>query len=148
IEQILVTHANAGKQVVRLKGGDPFVFGRGGEEAVTLAKNNIPFEIVPGVTAALAAAAYAGIPLSHRQLASSISFITGHEDPTKHELNVDFGKFAKLDGALCIYMGMGHLREIAQQLIDGGCGKDMPVAVVRWATIPRQETLFGTLDNI
>ena len=108
IEEILVEHAHKGRQVVRLKGGDPFVFGRGGEEISELQLDKIPFEIVPGVTAALAAAAYAGIPLSHRDFSSSITFLTGHEDPEKQTISIDFKLHAQSKGTLCLYMGLGN----------------------------------------
>ncbi|HVU38576.1 MAG TPA: uroporphyrinogen-III C-methyltransferase [Opitutales bacterium] len=148
IEDLMVARAQAGKIVVRLKGGDPFIFGRGGEEAQRLARDGIAFEIVPGVTAALAAAAYAGIPLTHREFASSVSFITGHEDPDKHEFRVDFKKFANLGGTLCLYMAMGQLERIIGELRAGGLAADTPAAVVQWATTPRQRTLFTTLGKL
>ncbi len=148
IEDLIVARAKAGKVVVRLKGGDPFIFGRGGEEAQRLARDGVAFEIVPGVTAALAAAAYAGIPLTHRDFASSLSFITGHEDPDKHEFRVDFKKFAKLGGTLCLYMAMGQLERIVGELRAGGLAADTPAAVVQWATTPQQRTLFTTLGQL
>ena len=104
--------------MVRLKGGDPFVFGRSAEEMIAL-DDQIDYEIVPGVTAALACAAYSGIPLSHREFGSSISFLTGHEDVEKESLRVDFAKFAEVGGTLCVYMGMGKLEEITQKLLKG-----------------------------
>ncbi|MEM9226681.1 MAG: uroporphyrinogen-III C-methyltransferase, partial [Verrucomicrobiota bacterium] len=148
IEAILVEHARAGKQVVRLKGGDPFVFGRGGEEACRLQADGIPFEIVPGVTAAFASAACTGIPLTHRDHSSSISFLTGHEDPEKHLMHVDFEQFAKVGGTLCIYMGMGHLEDIVRRLTDGGLSPNTPVAIVEWASLPRQRSLLATLETV
>ncbi|WP_309387691.1 uroporphyrinogen-III C-methyltransferase [Cerasicoccus frondis] len=148
IEQILLKRAKQGDMVVRLKGGDPFVFGRGGEEAETLVKDGISYEIVPGVTAALASAAYAGIPLTHREYSSSVAFLTGHEDPEKHEMHVRFEEFAKVGGTLCIYMGMGHLGEIVDRLVAAGLAKDTPVAIVQWATTPRQRSLVSTLENV
>lgn len=148
IEDILVHHAERGLTVVRLKGGDPFVFGRGGEEAQRLQEAGLNYEIVPGVTAALGAAAYAGIPLTHREHSSSICFLTGHEDPDKHEMHVDFQHFAKSDGTLCIYMGMGHLDYIVKQLMQGGRANTTPVAVVQWATLSKQRSVVGTLDDI
>jgi uroporphyrinogen III methyltransferase/synthase len=145
IEMLLVKHATAGKSVVRLKGGDPFVFGRGGEEARTLAKNGIAFEVVPGVTAALAAGAYSGIPLTHRNTSSSVVFLTGHEDVEKHELQIDWRSYGALKGAtLAIYMGMGHLRQIMSELIAGGLDADTPAAVVQWASLGRQRSVVGT----
>jgi uroporphyrinogen III methyltransferase/synthase len=148
IEEILVQHALKGRSVVRLKGGDPFVFGRGGEEIEQLEIDKIPFEIVPGVTAALAAAAYAGIPLSHRDHSSSITFLTGHENPEKHTLSIDFRDYAKFKGTLCIYMGIGQLPRIIDELIDGGLDPKTPVAIIEWATLNRQRSLFGTVETI
>ena len=148
IESILVERAKEGKQVVRLKGGDPFVFGRGGEEACRLQEDGIEFEIVPGVTAAFGSAAFTGIPLTHREHSSSISFLTGHEDPDKHTMHVDFEKFAKVGGTLCIYMGMGHISDIADRLMAGGMAAETPVAVIEWATLPRQRSLLATLGTV
>lgn len=148
IENILVGHSQKGKQVVRLKGGDPFVFGRGGEEARRLELAGIPFEIVPGITAALAAAAYAGISLTHRDYSSAISFITGHENPDKKEFRVDFERFANNGGTLCIYMGMGQLPRIISDLLAAGQSEKTPVAIVQWATLSKQRSVFGTLKNI
>jgi len=149
IEVLLVKHATAGKCVVRLKGGDPFVFGRGGEEARTLAKNGIAFEVVPGVTAALAAGAYSGIPLTHRNTSSSVVFLTGHEDVEKHELQIDWRSYGALKGAtLAIYMGMGHLRQIMAELIAGGLAADTPAAVVQWASLGRQRSVVGTAATL
>lgn len=149
IEDLLVKHAAAGKCVVRLKGGDPFVFGRGGEEARTLAKNGIAFEVVPGVTAALAAGAFAGIPLTHRNTSSAVVFLTGHEDPEKHELQIDWRSYGALQGAtLAIYMGMGHLRQILSELIAGGLAADTPAAAVQWASLGRQRSVVGTAATL
>ncbi len=148
IENILVGHAEKGRQVVRLKGGDPFVFGRGGEEARRLEVAGIPFEIVPGITAALAAAAYAGISLTHRDYSSAISFITGHENPEKKEFRVDFERFANNGGTLCIYMGMGQLPRIVGDLLTAGQSPGTPVAIVQWATLSKQRSVFGKLETI
>lgn len=149
IEALLVKHAKAGKRVVRLKGGDPFVFGRGGEEARTLAKDGIRFEIVPGVTAALAAGAYAGIPLTHRNTSSSLIFLTGHEDPKKHELQIDWRAYGALKNAtLAIYMGMGHLAHILAELIAGGLPSTTPAAAVQWASLGRQRSITGTVADL
>jgi len=147
IEAILVERARRGEMVVRLKGGDPFIFGRGGEEAETLMRDGVAFEIVPAVTAALASAAYAGIPLTHREYSSSVCFLTGHEDPDKHEMHVDFEAFSKVGGTLCIYMGMGHLGEIAAKLMAGGRSPATPVGIVQWASTPRQRSLRTTLKE-
>lgn len=149
IEALLVKKAKAGKVVVRLKGGDPFVFGRGGEEARTLAADGIRFEVVPGVTAALAAGAYAGIPLTHRNTSSTLIFLTGHEDPKKHELQVDWRAYGALKNAtLAIYMGMGHLEFILGELIAGGMSRETPAAVVQWASLGRQRSVAGTVSTV
>jgi uroporphyrinogen III methyltransferase/synthase len=148
IEEILVDRANKGLQVVRLKGGDPFVFGRGGEEISELQIDKIPFEIVPGVTAALAAAAYAGIPLSHREYSSSITFLTGHENPEKQTLSVDFKQYGKNPGTLCLYMSLGQLPRILNELKAGGMSGEMPVGIIQWATLNRQRSVYGTIDTI
>ncbi len=148
IGKILVEKARQGKKVVRLKGGDPFVFGRCAEEMLVLDEAKISYEIVPGVTAALACAAYAGITLSHREYGSSISFLTGHEDVDKESLRVDFKKFAEVGGTLCIYMGMGTLKEIIQKLIDGGLSADRPAAIVSHGTLPAQNKVISTVGNL
>ncbi len=149
IEALLVAKARDGKTVVRLKGGDPFVFGRGGEEARTLAKDGIPFEVVPGVTAALAAGAYSGIPLTHRNTSSSLVFLTGHEDPKKHELQVDWQSYGSLKNTtLAVYMGMGHLRFILSELVAGGLSPDTPAAVVQWASLGRQRSVAATAATL
>ncbi|MGY8718756.1 MAG: uroporphyrinogen-III C-methyltransferase, partial [Verrucomicrobiia bacterium] len=149
IEALLVKHAEAGQQVVRLKGGDPYVFGRGGEEARALAENDIPFEVVPGITAALAAGAYAGIPLTQRNTSSSLMLVTGHEDPTKHELQVDWPQLGALKNTtLAIYMGMSRLPDILKGLQSGGLAADTPAAVVQWASLGRQRSATGTVSDI
>lgn len=148
IEKLLIGHAREGKTVVRLKGGDPFIFGRGGEEAEALKEAGIPFEVVPGVTASLATAAFMGFPLTHREDSSSVVMVTGHEDPAKPETVIDWGKYAGLGATLCIYMGMTNLKRISRELLGAGMAGDTPVAVVRWATLPRQESCFGTLATI
>lgn len=148
INQMLVDFALAGKTVVRLKGGDPFIFGRGGEELETLAAANIPFEVVPGVTSATAAATYAGIPITHRDYTASVAFITGHEDPTKQDSNIDWSKIATGIGTIVVYMGIKNLPVIVENLIDNGRSPDTPVAVVRWASTPEQRSVVGTLASI
>lgn len=149
IEAILVKHAKEGREVVRLKGGDPFVFGRGGEEARHLAADGIPFEVVPGVTAALAAGAYSGIPLTKRNVSASVVFLTGHEDPRKPELQVDWRAYGALKNAtLAIYMGMGHLRQILAELQAGGLDPATPAAVVQWASLGRQRSVVGTAADL
>lgn len=148
INALLVDKGRQGKVVVRLKGGDPCLFGRGGEEACELAAAGVTFEIVPGVTAGFGAAIYAGIPLTHRDYTTSLGLITGHEDPTKKVSSLDWSKLATGVGTLLFYMGMGNLPIITRQLIDHGRAPDTPVAVVRWGTTPRQQTLVGTLADI
>lgn len=148
INDLLVQRAKAGDTVVRLKGGDPFVFGRGGEEALALAKAGIPFEVVPGISSAIAAPAYAGVPVTHRGLASSFAVITGHEDPTKPDSSIRWEHLATGVDTLIFLMGVENLSLIVQQLIAHGRAPETPVALVRWGTWPRQETLTGTLANI
>ncbi len=148
IEKTLVTHASSGKMVVRLKGGDPFVFGRCAEEMLALDKAGIVYEVVPGVTAALACAGYAGLPLSHRECGSTISFLTGHEDLSKEELRVDFSKFANVGGTLCIYMGMSKLEDIVKKLLNGGMSPDIPSAVVSNGTLPSQRKIISSLKDL
>ncbi len=148
INQILVDHVLAGKMVVRLKGGDPFIFGRGGEEVEKLHEAGAPFEVVPGVTSATAAATYAGIPITHRDYTASVSFITGHEDPSKENSNIDWSKLATGAGTLVIYMGIKNLPIIVANLIKYGRDSKTPVAVVRWASTPEQRSVVGTLETI
>jgi len=133
---------------VRLKGGDPFVLGRGGEEAEALAAQGIPFEIVPGVTSAVAVPAYAGIPVTHRGLASSVAIVTGHEDPTKGESSIAWEKLATCADTLVFLMGMEHLPQIVEQLLANGRPPTTPIALIREGTGPRQQTIVGTLANI
>ena len=134
--------------MIRLKGGDPFIFGRGGEEAEVLINEKIPFEIVPGVTSAIAAPAYAGIPLTHRKYTSTLAFVTGHEDPTKKESNVDWASLARGIGTIVFLMGVKNLPQITDRLMSHGMPPDTPVALVRWGTTARQFTVTGTLDTI
>ncbi|MGB5746478.1 MAG: uroporphyrinogen-III C-methyltransferase [Desulfobacterales bacterium] len=148
INALIVEKAKAGLTVCRLKGGDPFIFGRGGEEAEILVANGIPFEVVPGVTSAVAAAAYAGIPLTHRKLTATLAFITGHEDPHKEESSIDWESLARGIGTLVFFMGVKNLPDITQKLIANGKSPDTPVALIRWGTTPSQKTVTGTLDNI
>jgi uroporphyrinogen III methyltransferase/synthase len=147
-QELMVQRALAGKTVVRLKGGDPFVFGRGGEEALALRAAGIPFEIVPGVTAGVAAAAYAGIPVTHRGISSAVALITGHEDPDKDETAIDWPALAAFPGTLVFYMGVRQLPHIAESLIAAGRPAAEPVAVVENGTLPDQRTLTGTLATI
>ncbi len=148
INNLLVKEAMQGRTVARLKGGDPFVFGRGGEEAEELAKNGIPFEIVPGVTSAVAVPAYAGIPVTHRNYTSTLAIITGNEDPGKESSSILWDKIATGAGTLVFLMGMGNLPAICEQLVKHGRPAETPVALIRWGTRPEQRTLVGTLDNI
>jgi uroporphyrinogen III methyltransferase/synthase len=148
IEARMVRLALEGKSVVRLKGGDPFVFGRGGEEAATLAAGGIPFEIVPGVTAGVAAAAYAGVPVTHRDHAAAVAFITGHEDPEKPESTIDWAALAAFPGTLVFYMGVKNLPRISEQLIEAGRDAAEPVAVIAQGTTPVQQTVTGRLVDI
>ena len=148
INALLVAHARRGRRVVRLKGGDPFVFGRGGEEAAALAAAGIPFEIVPGVSAAVAVPAYAGIPVTHRGVASSFAVVTGHEDEGKTELSVDWARLATAVDTLVILMGARSLPRITRALLDAGRRADTPVALIRWGTTDAQATLVGRLDEI
>lgn len=148
INALLIEKARQGKVVVRLKGGDPCLFGRGGEEAYELAEAGMSFEIVPGVTAGFGAAIYAGIPLTHRDYTTSLGLITGHEDPTKKVSSLDWSKLATGVGTLLFYMGMGNLGTITEKLMEHGRAPETPVAVVRWGTTPRQQTLVGTLADI
>jgi len=148
INALLVEHGRAGKDVVRLKGGDPFVFGRGGEEAEALAAAGIAFEVVPGVTAGVAAPAYAGIPVTHRDDASAVAFVTGHEDPAKAESAIDWKALAAFPGTLVLYMGVRRLPEIAARLIEAGRSADEPAAVVERGTLPDQRTVTGPLREI
>jgi uroporphyrinogen III methyltransferase / synthase len=147
-EALMTARARAGNTVVRLKGGDPFVFGRGGEEALALRAAGIPFEIVPGVTAGVAAAAYAGIPVTHRGLASAAAFITGHEDPDKGDSAIDWPALAAFPGTLVFYMGVRQLPQIAASLIAAGRPPAEPAAVVERGTLPDQRTVTGTLATI
>jgi uroporphyrinogen III methyltransferase / synthase len=148
INALLVKKTGAGKQVVRLKGGDPFLFGRGAEEAEALASAGLPFEIVPGVTSAIAVPAYAGIPITHRGKNSHVTFFTGHEDPSKEESTIDFRALAKLGGTQVMLMGVERMESIAREMIDHGVRPDLPVALVRWGTTGRQRTLIGDLQSI
>jgi uroporphyrinogen III methyltransferase/synthase len=148
INQLLVDKAIRGKTVTRLKGGDPFVFGRGGEEAEVLLEAGIAFEIVPGVTSAIAAAAYAGIPVTHRDFTSTLAIITGNEDPLKEDSSIDWAKISTGAGTLVFLMGMANLPHITKQLMDNGRSPETPAALVRWGTRPQQRTLVGTLADI
>src|SRR3954464_5912143 len=150
INALLVRLAREGQRVVRLKGGDPFVFGRGSEEAQALGAAGIPFEVVPGVTAGIAAPAYAGIPVTHRGLATSVTFVTGHEDPSKPETQVNWDAMAQAakTGTIVLYMGVKTLASIAHALIEGGLSRDTPAAAVQWGTHARQKTVVATVGTL
>ena len=148
ISALLVRLGNEGKRVVRLKGGDPFVFGRGSEEAQALAAAGIPFEVVPGVTAGIAAPAYAGIPVTHRGAATSVTFVTGHEDPTKGAPTVDWSALARAGGTFVLYMGVRALGQIVRSLREAGLPDDTPAAGIEWGTRASQRTITATLATI
>lgn len=148
INKALIEKALEGKLVCRLKGGDPFVFGRGGEEAEELAKNGIEFEIVPGVSSAVAAPAYAGIPITHRAYSSSFAVIPGYEDTTKEESAIDWSKLATGAGTLIFLMAVKNIDLLTKKLIENGRSPDTPIAVIRWGTRPEQKTLVGTLGDM
>lgn len=148
INAVLVDRALAGRTVVRLKGGDPFVFGRGGEEAEACMAAGVEFEVVPGVTSAIAAPAYAGIPVTHRRVSTSVTIVTGHEDPTKGTIDTDWDALARTGGTLVVLMGAGRSREIAAALIAGGRPPTTPIAAVRWGTRPEQRSQRSTLAAV
>lgn len=148
INALLVEKGLEGKRVVRLKGGDPFVFGRGGEEVIALQENQIPFEVIPGVTSAIAAPAYAGIPVTHRGVSRSFHVITGHTASLDNPLGDNFETYAKLEGTLIFLMGLNHLALIAEGLVSNGKSKDTPVALIENGTLPSQRNIVGTLANI
>ncbi len=148
IQALLLEHGSAGREVVRLKGGDPFVFGRGGEEAEALREAGIPFTVVPGITAGVAASAYAGIPVTHRDTASAVAFVTGHEDPEKPESALDWEALAAFPGTLIFYMGVRRLGAIAERLVAAGRPDSEPAAVIERGTLPGQRVASGTLATI
>ncbi len=148
INTLIAQKALEGKIVTRLKGGDPFIFGRGGEEAEVLISKGIPFEVVPGVTSAIAAPAYAGIPLTHRKFTSNLAFVTGHEDPTKNQSSIDWEALARGIGTLVFLMGVKNLPHIVEKLLEHGKSPDTPVALIRWGTTLKQKTVTGDLANI
>jgi uroporphyrinogen III methyltransferase / synthase len=148
INELLVRLAREGKRVVRLKGGDPFVFGRGSEEAQALNDASVAFEVVPGITAGIGAAAYAGIPVTHRGLATSVTFVTGHEDPSKPETQTDWKALARAGGTIVLYMGVKTLPAIASALIEGGMPEEIPAAAIQWGTLSKQQTVTATLSTI
>lgn len=148
INRLLIERALAGKDLVRLKGGDPFIFGRGGEEALACREAGIPFEIVPGVSSALAVPAYAGIPLTQRRISSAFTVIAGYEDPTKAGGSVNYEAVAQLGGTIVILMGVKHLPVITRQLIAHGLAADTPAALIEWGTTARQRSFVGRAENI
>src|SRR5438067_2126569 len=148
INKLLIERAKAGKQVVRLKGGDPFVFGRGAEEAKAIVDADVGFEVVSGVTSAIAGPAYAGIPVTHRAENSHVTFFTGHEDPSKEKSAIDYAALAKLGGTQVMLMGVERMDAITRKMLANGVRRDLPVALVRWATTGKQQALVGTLENI
>ncbi len=148
INRVLIEHGQAGREVVRLKGGDPFVFGRGGEEAEALRAAGIEYEVVPGVTAGIAGPAYAGIPVTHREMSSAVAFVTGHEDPAKPESALDWRALAAFPGTLVVYMGVRQLPAITARLIEGGRPADEPAALVQRGTWPDQRAVVGTLNTL
>jgi uroporphyrinogen III methyltransferase/synthase len=148
LNQLLVDKALAGQTVIRLKGGDPYVFGRGGEEAEQLAAAGIPFEVVPGISSTIAGANYAGIPLTHRDFCSSFTVLTGHEDPEKKGPEVDWAQVAKSPGTKVVLMGVARVKSISESLMQHGMSETIPVALIRWATTGRQQTVIGTLRTI
>jgi len=148
LNRLLVEKARAGHTVVRLKGGDPYLFGRGGEEAEELAREGVPFEVVPGISSFYAAPNYAGIPVTHREHCSNVTVLTGHEDPTKEESSIDWKNLAENPGTKVVLMGVERIGAIAQRLIENGLSADTPVGMVRWGTRGEQETIEGTLGTI
>jgi uroporphyrinogen III methyltransferase / synthase len=148
INSLLIHHAGAGRFVVRLKGGDPFVFGRGGEEALALSKAGIPFEVVPGISSAIAVPAYAGIPVTYRGIAASFAVLTGHEDSTKDGDAVDWTRLATAVDTLVVLMGVGSFARIVGALLANGRAPETPVALIRWGTTEAQEVRMGTLGDI
>jgi uroporphyrinogen III methyltransferase/synthase len=148
INQLLVEKGLAGNVVTRLKGGDSFIFGRGGEEALALREAGVPFEVVPGISSAYAVPAYAGIPVTHRRITTDVAFITGHEDPTKEESSIKWDKLSTGVGTLVFLMGVKNLPYIVENLTANGRDPETPVALIRWGTTPRQQTLTGKLSNI
>jgi len=148
INLLLIDKAKEGLDVARLKGGDPFVFGRGGEEAQELLSHGVPYEVVPGVTSAIAAPAYAGIPVTHRDHTSFVSFITGHENPNKKDSSMQWDVYAKSDATLVFLMGVKNLGNIVKNLVEHGKPASTPIALVRWGTTTKQQTVTGTLETI
>ena len=148
INSLMVKEAKKGKRILRLKGGDPFVFGRGAEEVLYLVERGIPWEVVPGVTSATAVPAYASIPITHREFSSMVSIITGHETFSKERSGLRYDLIAPNDSTLVILMGMSNLKTIAQELLLHGRAGDTPACIITWGTYPKQQILLGTLADI
>ena len=148
INKLLIQKAKLGKKVIRLKGGDPFLFGRGGEEALFLKKEGVPFQIIPGVTSAIAAPAYAGIPVTHRNVSSSVTFVSGNEDPSKQRSAINWSAISNTGGTVVVLMGRGKLQSISTELINGGLKPTTPAALIRWGSEPHQKTITGNIQNI
>ena len=148
INALIVEKSLEGKSVCRLKGGDPMIFGRGGEEAAELAAAGVPFEIVPGISSTIGGPAYAGIPVTHRDHCSQLTIFTGHEDPTKEESSFDYEQLAKAPGTKVFVMGVARLREITEKFIEHGSDAHTPIALTRWATTGQHRTITGTLADI
>jgi uroporphyrin-III C-methyltransferase len=146
--QLMIDYVRRGKKVLRLKGGDPCIFGRGGEEAEFLFKNNVEFEIIPGISSAIGSAEYAGIPLTHRQFSSALAIVTGHEDPEKIEPLVKWDKLASAVDTIVILMGVAAIEKISRRLIESGMNKNVEVAIVENGTVEKQRIIKGTLHNI
>ena len=146
VNRLIVAHAGMGKKVIRLKGGDPFIFGRGGEELQVAAEAGIETQVVPGITSGLGAACYAGIPLTHRKMSQSVRFLTGHR--VEQSINLDWPELARTDQTLVVYMGLVALASICQRLLEAGRGQKTPVAVVENATFEHQRIIWGYLDDI
>ncbi|HPI75338.1 MAG TPA: uroporphyrinogen-III C-methyltransferase, partial [bacterium] len=148
INQLLYDKAASASHVVRLKGGDPYIFGRGSEEMSFLVQRGVEVEVVPGIPAALGAAAYAGIPLTDRRHTSTLAFVTGHEDPSKDDSSIDWSKISTAAGTLVFYMGVKNLTDIVSKLVGNGRSPQTPVSIVEWATMPKQRVVTGTLGDI
>ncbi|MAS34088.1 MAG: uroporphyrinogen-III C-methyltransferase [Anaerolineaceae bacterium] len=148
INEVIVNRALVGKTVVRLKGGDPFVFGRGSEEALACRQAGVPFEVVPGVSSSYAVPAYAGIPLTHRHLSSGFTVITGHEDPTKPETSINYDAVAQMGGTIIIMMGVNKLPQILERLVQAGLPQDRPAAIIEWGSTPFQRVVEGTAQTL
>ncbi len=150
INRLLIDYAQQGKMVVRLKGGDPFVFGRGGEEGLACHAANIPFEVIPGISSAIAVPAYAGVPVTHRHISSAFTVFTGHEDPTKSESSIDYTALAAAArlGTLVLLMGVNHLPQISAQLLAAGIAPDTLAICIEWGTTPNQRVVEGTLATL